>query len=117
MSDCEIPSYYKVTEPVARKTHECCECSAAILPQEKYLQVNACWDGSPDVFRQHQLCAQACMFIRDKGWFDDECLPFGFLNEYLNEYHMDVNRVAHIDDKRKFWRMILNIRRRERKPK
>ena len=114
MSECEIPQYYTSAERKARKAHECCECGAPILLGEEYLQVNACWEGKPKTYRQHQLCAEACMFVRDKGWNDDECIYFGGLDEFLEDYWRH-ERQGTEEDRRKFWRMILGIKRRERK--
>jgi hypothetical protein len=38
------------------------------------------WDGVIESFRQHMLCRQLCMAIRDHA-DADECVPFGCLHE------------------------------------
>lgn len=114
--DCEIAQYYTWKERVAIKPHGCCECTAKIQPGEKYLQVNAFWDNMPETYRQHLLCAQACMFVRDAGLNDDECIYFGGLKEWYSEwieggYNMETAR----DVRAALWRLMLNIFRREHK--
>lgn len=115
MSDCELPQYYVCKEPVARKVHHCCECSAPIDTGEKHLRVNACWVGLPGTFRQHLLCAEACEFVRDSGLNDDECLPYGGLWEYWAETRNEWFPVPQQEARRKLWRFMLRISRRERK--
>ncbi len=117
MSECEIPEYYVVKEPIAKKKHECRECNAPILPEEKYTQVNACWEKSPGVYRQHDICAKACELVRDAGFNDDECLAFGQLKEWWYEtrhesFRYDKN-VVHW--RKELWFLMLKIFRRERK--
>lgn len=115
--DCEIAQYYKCTDRVARKEHECCECSAPILIGEKYLQVNACWENRPDVYRQHLLCQKACEFVRDSGINEDECIYYGGLMEWYHEWvnSIHANLDADIVDRRTIWKFILAIKRRERR--
>lgn len=108
--ECDIPEFYRITEPVARKDHECCECNARIKKGEKHFQVTGKWEGEISSFRQHFLCMEACMYIRDH--LDDECIPFGTLFEYLGEYLCKGNKYcAEIVPFRK---MIAGIKRRER---
>ncbi len=115
--DCEIAQYYKWKERTARKDHACCECSALIKAGEKYLQVNACWDNRPDVYRQHLLCARACELVRDTGMNDDECVYYGGLFEWWDQAKDDCwiwdDVRAHPDFKR-LREMLYRIRRRER---
>jgi len=113
MSDCELPSYYVWKEPVARKPHKCCECDAPILPGEKYLQVNCAWDGEPYVYRQHLLCAEACELVRDSGMNDGECVYYGGLWEFWSESRGKWWPENQRDCRRKLWRLMLRIRRRE----
>lgn len=114
--DCEIAQYYKCVHRVARKPHECCECSAPIDTGEKYLQVNACWDNQPDVYRQHLICAEACEYVRDVGLNDDECVYYGGLKEWWHDWIKEsYNFEATAIERRKLWRLMLKINRRERK--
>ncbi len=115
MSDCELPQYYVCKEPVARKPHKCCECSAPILPGEQYLQVNASWDNRPCVERQHKLCQKACEFVRDKGLNDDDCLAFGEFQDWYGTWVKEGDSVYEAAPTRlALWKLMLNIRRRER---
>ena len=114
--DCEIAQYYNWKERVARKEHECCECDAKIIPGEKYLQVNACWEHRPDTYRQHLLCARACEYVRDSGINDDECLYYGGLKEWWGEWVGGMNnRDAEEAQRATVWRFMLQITRRERR--
>lgn len=119
MSDyCDAPRWFRVEEPVARKEHACCECAAKILAGEKYVRVNACWDGGPETMKQHLLCATACRLVRDEGFNDDECLDFGYLREWWREevrYRRGVYPEGELPARRKLWRMILGIERRQNK--
>ena len=82
-TDCEIPRFYKVSEPVARKQHHCCECSAPILKGEKHVLCTGMWDGDIQRYRQHETCAKACEFIRDELY--GECISFGSLFDHWHE--------------------------------
>lgn len=115
MSDCERPDYYRCTEPVARKAHECCECSAKIVPGEKHLRVDACWDRQPDRFRQHLRCAEACELVRDKDLFDGDCLGFGELRDFWVDSDGEWANLGQLEARRKLWSLMLGIIRRERK--
>lgn len=84
MSKCAIPEFYSHSEPVARKQHLCCECRAPILPGERHFAWRGKWDGSMNSGRQHLLCMEACMLIRDK-LNDHECIGFGELFEFFDE--------------------------------
>lgn len=114
MSDCEIAQYYVCKEPVARKIHKCCECSAPIEVGEKHLRIDACWENRPGRYRQHLLCAEACEYVRDSGMNDDECLSFGELWEFWRSdspYYTE----RELPERRALWRLMLRICRRERK--
>lgn len=113
--DCELPQYYKCKERKARKSHVCCECMAPIVPGEKYLQVNGCWDYVPQVFRQHLLCAQACEFVRDATLVEN-CLSFGELKEWYRDWVKGCFDASDtVEKRRKIWGFIINIKRRERR--
>lgn len=83
---CDVfPEFYTHSEPVARKRHVCCECSAPIEKGERHFHYRGKWDGVMGGGRQHLLCMRACMFIRDNlnGY---ECIPFGALREWWSEF-------------------------------
>ncbi len=84
MSECDLPQFYNWSEPVARKQHKCCECSAPIAKGEKHFVATGKWDFGISTFRQHLLCMEACMFIRDK-FNGSECICFGGLEEWVSE--------------------------------
>ncbi len=113
MSECLIADFYTHSEPVARKRHVCCECRAPILPGEKHFSYRGKWDGQIETGRQHLLCMEACMFIRDE-LNDGECLGFGMLNEFLGDMHWELKERGN-EKIRKLRSMIAGIRSRERK--
>lgn len=86
-TDCEMPAFYTWSEPVARKTHRCCECHAPILKGEKHYRVTGKWDGDVSTLRQHLVCMEACMLIRDE--FGGDCIAFGSLLEEFSEMRFD----------------------------
>lgn len=89
MYECDVlPDFYHWTEPVARKEHRCCECGAPINRGEKYFRAHGKWDGAISVYRQHLLCMEACMYVRD-NFNGHECIPFGCLREYCHELFAD----------------------------
>lgn len=107
--DLDGPEMYSAVDRVARKEHKCCECNAPIRKGEKYVECSGRWDGKFDVFRQHDLCCRACMFIRD---LEGECLPFGEMMEWYHEcYRADKKRMP-----KELRTMFAGILRRERTP-
>lgn len=112
MSDCEIARFYTAHEPVARKQHDCVECDAKILVGEKYLVVSGMWEGVISRERQHLLCARACELVRDTGMNNDECLAFGELFIWWDNWISDDIK-CHSEYK-KLRQMLYRIRRRER---
>lgn len=113
MSECVIPEFYSYSEPVARKQHVCCECYAPILPGEKHFAYRGKWDGDLQTGRQHLLCMEACMFVRDK-LNDNECIGFGKLNEFIGDAYHYLREQKTNDTVRKFRSMVAAIRMRER---
>jgi hypothetical protein len=75
---CEWPEFYFEIFPKARKEHKCVECQGKIPVGEKHLHYRGKWDGEITVGRQHMMCRELCMFIRDKMQ-GGECVPFGGL--------------------------------------
>lgn len=91
IDECEIPEFYATSEPIAAKDHVCCECSAPITKGEKHLYCRGKWDGSFLHYRQHLICAEACMAIRD-NFNEFECIEFGGLKSYWSEIIRDYDR-------------------------
>lgn len=112
--DFDGPSVYSEAEVVARKEHPCVECSAPILVGEKHLRYSGCWDGSWDGGRQHLLCRDACVWIRDV--LNGECIPFGCLGEWWNDVGRRGDVLSSVT--RRKWligaRMVAMVKRRER---
>lgn len=90
--ECDIPQFYATETRKARKSYSCCECGANIDVGEEYLICKGKWGGDFQYWRQHLLCAEACMSIRDE--FEGECIGFGCLWEWWGENHDNVNRAA-----------------------
>ena len=88
MPECIIPEFYKHWEPTARKVHRCVECGTAILKGEKHFQYVVKWEGDISGGRQHLLCMEACMLIRDE--IEDECILFGGLFEWYGEHDLQM---------------------------
>ncbi len=110
--ECELPAFYNWSEPVARKEHKCCECSAPILKGEKHFVATGKWDSGLESFRQHLLCAEACMFIRD-NLNQGECICFGGLDEWHDEMRRHCDRTD--PPWKEFRSKLAAIKRRERK--
>lgn len=111
--ECELPAFYATEEVCAAKVHKCCECIAPIEVGEKHLICTGKWDGTIDRYRQHLLCAQACMMVRDE--FNDDCIGFGQLFEWGGSeaygWMKDSKTEGRVKDLRN---MIAKIIRRER---
>lgn len=82
--DWDGPEVYSEGEVVARKEHGCVECNAPILPGECHLRYSGLWDGAWGGGRQHLLCRDACVWIRDV--LEGECIAFGELGEWWAEH-------------------------------
>jgi len=112
MTECLIASFYKWSEPVARKEYKCCECYAPIMIGEKHFSAIGSWDGEFSNYRQHLLCSEACMFIRD-NYNEFECIAFGDLFDYYWEFRLDIDR--HSEKGKTFRAMMAKIKWRQRK--
>jgi hypothetical protein len=105
MSDyCELAEFYECRELVARKDHTCCECHSPIATGEKHLYAVGKWAGDFDYFRQHLICGEACMLIRDK-FNGGDCIPFGALFDEFHEFRGDYAEEQH----REAWQMLRNL--------
>jgi hypothetical protein len=114
VSECEIPQFYSTREVRAAKKHKCCECAAWIDKGEAHLYCVGKWFNrrEVDAYRQHLICADACMMIRDE-YNDRECIAFGELFEFLGGTDVHERRT---DNKNKPLRDLLaRIKNRERK--
>lgn len=100
------PSVYGEKEVKARKAHSCVECSALILPGEIHLVYSGCWDGSWSGGRQHLLCRDACVWIRDV--LNEECIAFGELSEWWSNNKHVRDHVSYED-----WRAATPERRKQ----
>lgn len=109
MSYCDVyPEMYSTVERTCRKPRECCECNAPIAKGERYLLCTGKWDGKFGSHAQHLLCAEACMYIRDK-YQDGECIAFGELHTWCIE-----NGIRHDTKGSPLRQMLAKIKRRER---
>lgn len=110
--DFEGPEIYSDSEPRAKKQHRCEECRAPILVGERHYYYAGKWDGDFSSGRQHTLCLQACVYVRDKIQ-GGECIPFGGLKEFMAEVNFSSD-----DRKNPKWArvraMFSEIRKRER---
>lgn len=110
---CELPKFWDYAEPVAKKQHKCCECSAPILKGEKHFHGWGKWDWGMESFRQHLLCEQACELIRDE-FEDGDCIGFGTLFEWYDEARRDLQRHKQEPTVKRLRSLIAQIKRRER---
>ena len=111
---CDVEAdFYEWTEPVARKQHKCVECSAPILRGEKHFVGSGKWDGSFSVHRQHMLCMEACILIRDR-MNGGECIPFGAMWEWHCEMKWQYDRKRPHPEWNRLRKMLADIKRRER---
>jgi hypothetical protein len=101
-----------ISEPVARKQHQCCECNAPILKGEKYLVCEMLFDGAWNRYRQHELCARTCEHIRDN--IENECICFGSLRDWYREYKRDLRKQKNDPSISKVRSMLAQIIKRER---
>lgn len=117
---CELPTFYSDKEVTARKPYKCVECRAPIEKGEKHLSYAGNWPavGGFDSGRQHLLCRDACIFIRDK-FQDGDCIGFGMLFDCYREYigNYDDPRAKLNPREKAFRSMIAKIKWRKRKAK
>lgn len=86
MTYCDnIPDFYVWSEPRARKVYTCCECRGRIERGEKYFKATGSWEHVVSTHRQHLLCCQVCIHIRDNFYDYEECVPFGEMWEAVGE--------------------------------
>jgi len=85
MSDYDQPSAWWVTEPVARKQHECCECDGGIHPGEGYRRAAGVWSGEFSHYKTCFACVELGSRLTSAGF--EHCL--GGLYEALEEAQRD----------------------------
>lgn len=110
IGECELPEFYTWSEPVARKEHWCIECAAPILVGERYFRYSGKWYGQLESGQQHLLCMEACILIRDE--IEGDCVPFGELMEWFEEYRDDLGKKS--DIAKRLRSLIAQIKQRER---
>ena len=113
---CDLPEFYDYTEPVARKKHQCCECNAPIAKGEKHFCGVGKWNGGLATYRQHLLCMEACMLLRDE-FNGGECIGFGTLKEEFHEMTNDQydRKNKHNEPWKRLRNLMAQILRRERR--
>lgn len=112
MSECELPQFYEAKEVIARKNHKCIECKSLINRNEKYLKCTGKWSLGIETYKQHLLCWKACEMVRD-NFNGTECIGFGELFEWLNEYDSLKYKKTESDVK-EFRTIIAKIIKRQR---
>lgn len=84
--DCDGPKFMTLTEPVARKAHECCECGSTIDPGERYSRIAGKWANGFNTYTMCEFCAQAHNEARNLlGLMSDEYIPLGELWKCLGQ--------------------------------
>lgn len=111
--ECALAKIYEATERTARKAYKCCECGCEINKGERYLQCSGLWEWGYESHRQHLVCADACMVIRDK--IDNECIPFGYLMEWYGEFRSDIRDNRSVNGVPEFRLLMAKILHRKRK--
>ncbi len=116
---CSLPEFYSHSEPIAKKVHRCCECTAPIDIGEQHFHCCGKWDGDFLTHRQHLACMEACMLIRD-AFGDGECVGFGSLMEEWGEMKGEESYFVRNDELaaenwQKLRNLIAKIKRRERR--
>jgi len=115
--ECELPRFYDWSEPIAKKRHHCVECKAPILKGEKHFRATGKWDWGVETHRQHLVCMEACMMLRD-NFNDGDCIGFGCLKDEFDDMkreHWDRERDRHNEKWRKLRHLMAVIFVRERK--
>lgn len=59
------PSFYRRSNPRARKAYRCYECSGQILPGEQYENVVGVWEGYFDTFATCERCVDLRVWVKN----------------------------------------------------
>ena len=109
--DWTMPEFFSEVVRTARIERGCIECTAPILPGERYYAQSGKWDGDFQTFAQHLLCRDACVWIRDV--LEGECVAFGELQQWWSDRRPYGGQLG-----KPMWRigarMLAMIHRRER---
>lgn len=114
MSYCEWPEFYNETFPKARKVYQCCECHAPISLGETHLHYRGKWNDKFSQGRQHMICRELCMLIRD-DFNEGECIGFGDLFYYWPDLNVHYPRNRSSETVMIARGLMAKIRWRERK--
>lgn len=91
--------FYRKSHPVARKAHQCYECSRAIPPGERYQRITGKWDGYISTMAICPTCETARGIVYQHE-IDEGCAPyeatcpFGELTEYLDNIGIGDDRLT-----------------------
>ncbi len=55
-TDSERPSFYRASEPIARKPHRCTACGETIIPGQRYNSISAKWVDDVEVVKKCLRC-------------------------------------------------------------
>lgn len=88
--DCEEPTVYDESHPVARKAHRCCECRRErIRPGDRYLRASGLWDSKWNTYIVCARCDRVRAALKRDGY---GCTPFEGVAEALRERMFDRHR-------------------------
>lgn len=74
----DAPTVYTEKEVVARKRHDCYECTRTIVPGEPYAAISGLWDGRWDRFKLCRRCRAASKALHRDYTLDFYEPPFAF---------------------------------------
>lgn len=72
--DFEMPSFFDVATPRARKAHRCDECRRTIEPGETYQRITGKWDGDIATYNRCAHCHAAIVAIEELADKFDWCV-------------------------------------------
>lgn len=75
---CELPKFYTITHPRARKKHRCVECRGDIMPGDTYENFAGMWDD----FGNYKTCPECVELREELSKIDDE-MAFGQMYETI----------------------------------
>ena len=82
----EPPELFRRTEPRARRSYSCCECSRAINPGDRYVYYTGRWPDRWHTFRRCMWCeVHRRIAVRKLASCTDEGPPFCYLHEWIGE--------------------------------
>lgn len=88
-TDFDEPDFYRIIEPIARKSHICSECRSKINVGERYRNNFCVFDGSSHTYRS----CKYCMILQD--WLQKECAGYllGGLYEEIHEHAFEYKKM------------------------